>query len=107
MSSEWLAEDEKNTLCHIEDSIRNGDFEVNAFTDTTIVAKRVGTGDYYHQGCAPDGAVEVKAGNEQEMHDPELMRRACIECGRWILTGARALLYQDYCEQQAKKEIQS
>jgi hypothetical protein len=67
------------------------------FTDETVVAKRVGTG-YYHKGCAPENAIDVKASDEQELFDPILDHTACLECGRWILTPARRIAYGEYCE---------
>jgi hypothetical protein len=76
---------------------------LKAITDETVVAKRVGTDEYYHKGCAPEGATDVKASDEPEVYDPELDHRACIQCGRWLLTGVHRTYYLNYCERKVRE----
>lgn len=67
----------------------------------TIVAMRDRHG-YYHVKCASQEAKPFTPDDEEEIYDPELVRRACIECGRWILTGKRLDAYWEYMNVRQK-----
>jgi hypothetical protein len=67
----------------------------------TIVAKRDKHG-FYHVKCAPQDAQPFTPNDEEDPYDPELVRRACIECGRWILDGKRWDAYMEYMEVRQK-----
>ncbi len=65
------------------------------YTASTVVALRVGIDDFYHGGCEPVEAVAYTLG-EDDIYEPEIVWRHCLECGKPILTQAVRIAAHDY-----------